>query len=233
MAIEIFWGSGSGPAWRVLLALAVKGVPYTSHLLSFSTGEHKTPDMLAQNPRGKVPVLRDGDFVVYESLAIMTYIDRLHPTPPLFGTSPKQAARIMRIIMEHECYGNEAMTAFVRPVFRGTFVEKRQEIVDALPKLREELKGLEGELASSDWLGGDAISAADIFVLPALKALERAWSKPEVDVLDHTVWPLPIPFPRLAAWVKRMESLPGYDAAFPPHWRPQTEAPAGETRASE
>jgi glutathione S-transferase len=219
MGIEIFWGSGSGPAWRVLLTLAVKGVPYESHLLSFSTGEHNTPEMLALNRRGKVPVLRDGQLIVYESLAIMTYLDRLHAAPPLFGTSPRQAATIMRIIMEHECYGNEAILAFARPVFRGQFVDKRQEIVEALPKLREELRGLEGELASDDWLGGDAISAADIFVLPAIKALERAWSKPDVDLLDHNVWPLALPFPKLAAWVKRMESIPGYDAAFPPHWR--------------
>ena len=40
MALEVFWGSGSGPAWRVLLALAVKGVPYESRLLSFAKGEH-------------------------------------------------------------------------------------------------------------------------------------------------------------------------------------------------
>ena len=51
MALEIYWGSGSGPSWRVLLALAIKNLPYESHLLSFSKGEHKTPEMLAWNAR--------------------------------------------------------------------------------------------------------------------------------------------------------------------------------------
>jgi glutathione S-transferase len=221
MSIEIFWGSGSGPAWRVLLTLGVKGLPFESHLLTFSTGEHRTPEMLAMNRRGKVPVLRNGDFVIYESLAVMTYLDRLHPSPPLFGRSSESAANIMRVIMEHECYGNDAMLAIARPIFRGEFVEKRQEIVDALPRLREELGWLEAELASHEWLGGTELSAADIFVLPALKSLERAWAKPGVDMLDHAVWPLALPFPKLGAWVKRMEGLPSYEAAVPPHWRTQ------------
>src|SRR3954449_5755277 len=56
MALEVFWGSGSGPAWRVLLALAIKGVPYESKLLSFAKREHKSEEILALTARGKVPV---------------------------------------------------------------------------------------------------------------------------------------------------------------------------------
>src|SRR5256885_521527 len=54
MAIEVFWGSGSPVAWRVLLALEYKRLPYVSHLLQFSKQEHKSPQMLALNPRGRV-----------------------------------------------------------------------------------------------------------------------------------------------------------------------------------
>ncbi len=54
MAIELFWGSGSPVAWRVLLALEYKRLPYVSHLLQFSKQEHKSPQMLALNPRGRV-----------------------------------------------------------------------------------------------------------------------------------------------------------------------------------
>ena len=46
MAIDIYWGSGSPYAWRVLLALEYKRLPYTSHLLQFSKQEHKSPQML-------------------------------------------------------------------------------------------------------------------------------------------------------------------------------------------
>jgi len=47
-------------------------VPYESHLLSFSKGEHKAPELVGLNPRGKVPILRDGAYGLYESLAILT-----------------------------------------------------------------------------------------------------------------------------------------------------------------
>jgi len=71
MAIDLYWGSGSPYSWRVLLALEYKRLTYTSHLLQFSKQEHKSPQMLAMNPRGRLPVLRDGDYVCFESLAIL------------------------------------------------------------------------------------------------------------------------------------------------------------------
>ncbi len=219
MALEIFWGSGSGPAWRVLLALAVKGIPYESRLLSFSNREHKTPEMLAMNPRGKVPVLRDGDFVLYESLAILTYLDRKHPNPPLFGTTPEQAGHVMRVIMESECYGGPAIAEVTRPLLFNDLAQKRDAVIAGLPKLHEELGRLEESLAAHAFLAGDAISAADVFVLPGIKTMQRAFAKPAAAELDHGLEPLAKACPRLAAWVERMEKLPGYDATFPPHWR--------------
>ena len=53
MAIELYWGSGSPFAWRVMLTLEVKGLKYESKLLEFSKGEHKTPAYLQLNPAGQ------------------------------------------------------------------------------------------------------------------------------------------------------------------------------------
>src|SRR5688500_12238751 len=66
MAIEIFWGSGSPYAWRVLLMLAVKGASYESRLLSFMENENHTPEYLKLSPRGRVPAMRDGDVSLSE-----------------------------------------------------------------------------------------------------------------------------------------------------------------------
>ncbi len=98
MAIDVYWGSGSPYAWRVLLALEYKRLPYLSHLLQFSKQEHKSPQMLALNPRGRVPVLKDGDYVCFESLAILYYLDLKYPQPPIFGRTPEEAGTIMRVI---------------------------------------------------------------------------------------------------------------------------------------
>src|SRR5262245_37266691 len=100
MTLEFFWGSGSCNSWRVHLALVIKKVPYESRLLQLSKGEHKTPDYLAINPRGKVPAIRDGAFTLYESMAILQYLERKHPEPPLLGRTPEEAGLVTRQMLE-------------------------------------------------------------------------------------------------------------------------------------
>lgn len=219
MALEVFWGSGSGPSWRVLLALAIKSVPYESHLLSFSKGEHKSPEVLAMSPRGKVPVIRDGAFHLSESLAILAYLERKHPSPPLFGETPEEAGNVHRVIMEHECYGLAAISAFARPLLFGKLDSQRDQVILAIDGARAELASLESELATRPFLATSKISAADVFVYPQIKTLERAFGKPGADELEHGLGPLRETFPKLAAWCGRVEALPGYDATYPPHWR--------------
>src|SRR5947208_14761570 len=104
MAIELYWGSGSPFAWRVMLTLEVKGLAYESKLLEFYKGENKAPAYLLLNPRGKVPTLKDGDFVLYEPLAIISYLDRKDPDPPLFGKTLEEKGAIWRGLAECDSY---------------------------------------------------------------------------------------------------------------------------------
>ena len=69
--LELFWISGSPFAWRVQLTLAIHKIDYVSHLLDASQGELKKTEYLALNPRGKVPVLKHGELLVRESVAIL------------------------------------------------------------------------------------------------------------------------------------------------------------------
>ena len=94
MTIEVYWGSGSGPAWRVLLMLELKNLDYQSHLLELTKNQQNNQEILNLNPRGHIPILKDDEVVVSESLAIMQYLERRHPKPPLFGESPQQLGRI-------------------------------------------------------------------------------------------------------------------------------------------
>ena len=114
MAIDVYWGSGSPYSWRVLLALEHKGLPYRSHLLQLAMQEHKSPHMLAMNPRGRVPVLKDGDYVVFESLAVLYYLDRKYPATPLFGDSPEEGGVIMRVFCEYQAYIEPYLMRIVR-----------------------------------------------------------------------------------------------------------------------
>src|SRR6187200_2928173 len=104
MALDLYWGSGSPYSWRVQLALEYKRVEYVSHELQFSKQEHKSLQMLRMNPRGRVPVLKDGDFIVFESLACLCYLERKHSEPPIFGRTAEEAATVMRVICEYQAY---------------------------------------------------------------------------------------------------------------------------------
>src|SRR5581483_5116136 len=120
MAIEFYWGSGSPYAWRVLLALEYKRLSYTSHLLQSSKQEHKSPQMLHMNPRGRVPVLKDGEYVCFESLAILYYLDLEYPDPPIFGRSPEEAGVIMRVICEYQSYTEPFLEKIVEAFFTSS-----------------------------------------------------------------------------------------------------------------
>ena len=222
MAIEIFWGSGSPYSWRVLLALEVKGLPYQSHLLEMSKRQHKTPEFLAMNPRGEVPVLRDGPVVVHESIAILAYLERQYPEVPLFGRTPAEAAAIWQEVMQAALHVDR-FDDFVLPMYYGEGVAKEAQVRAALPNIQAELDRLESALlrqaTAGGWLATAALSAADITVYPMVRSLMRAAEKPDAARFDHGLVPMSQRRPAVAAWMARVESLPGYDRTFPPHWR--------------
>lgn len=219
MAVDVYWGSGSPFAWRVLLTLELKQVPYKSHLLEFSKREHKSREMLAMNPRGKVPVLRDADVVLYESLGIMTYLDRKHPAPPIFGRTPEEAGRIMQRVSELTSYLIEPSRDVPRAVQRGKVEEDLDALQFAVDAFQAELLIIEQRLATDQWLAGNAVSAADIVLVPALQSVLRAAPKETAAALRFELLPFAERFPGLARWCGQMEALPGYDRAYPPHWR--------------
>ena len=219
MALELYWGSGSPFAWRVMLTLEVKGLDYRSKLLEFSKGENKSPEYLKLNPRGKVPTLKDGDFVLYESLAIMTYLDRRYPAPQLFGISPQETGLIWRFLSECDSYLVSAGDKVVRPIFFSKGLDKVDEIQQAAQTIRQELRTVDERLAHSNWLVGAGISAADIGVFPLVQLLLRAASKEAAQPLNFGLLPLAQTFPNVARWVERIEALPNYQRTYPPHWR--------------
>ena len=219
MTIDVYWGSASPYSWRVLLALELKGVPYESNVLQFSKQEHKSPQMLRMNPRGRVPVLKEGEFVVFESLACLLYLDRRFPEPPLFGSTPEEAGTIMRVICEYQAYAENHVTQIVSAVFLDTLDENMEEVTRAMHLVGGEARTIEGRLSTSDWLVGEQASAADVVVFPSIMLLLRAMEKREAGELRSRFLPMDVTYPAIARWIKRVEGLPGYDRTYPPHWR--------------
>lgn len=219
--LTFYWGSGSPWAWRAMLGLELKGLAYESKLLQFSKGEHRRPEMLALNPRGKVPVLVHGDTVVYESLAILAYLDRAFPEPPLFGATAQEAALVWRLVAEHDAYVAPLGMRAVRPFFIGDpagVTEKADDIRAAARDLHGELASLEARLGDGPWLVGATPSAADAVYFVSLQQVLRAAGKPEAKALELGFAPIGDRYPRIAAWAERLAAHPGVDRTWPPHW---------------
>ncbi len=219
MALELWWGSGSPYSWRALLALEYKGLPYVSHLVHFAKQEHKSPQLLAMNPRGRVPVLKDGDYVVFESLAIVHYLDRKYPQRPLFGTTPEEAGTIARVIAEFEFYAEDHIMKIVYAILFQGLEERTDEVTRAMHIIAGEARTIDKRLSESDWLVGESFSAADLVVFPGIQLLLRALDRREAQELRARLLPLDTNFPAIAAWMKRIEALPGYERTIPPHWK--------------
>jgi len=217
--LELYWGSGSPFAWRVMLALEIKKIPYESHLLEFSKKQHKAPEFLALNPRGKVPLLKDGAFTLSESLAILAYLDRKTPEPPLFGRTAAETGQVWRSISETISYLEPLAIRIVGPLFFNKAAEKADDINAALPALHDELRQMEEQLSRSRWLAGDAISAADLVAYPVIENLLRAADKEAAKDFDVGLLPLERHYPAIGDWRARIRALPGYERTYPPHWR--------------
>jgi glutathione S-transferase len=202
-----------------LLALEHKRLAYGSHPLQFSKQEHKSPQMLRMNPRGRVPVLKDGDYVVFESLACLLYLDRKYPEYPLFGTSAEEAGTIMRVICEYQAYAEQQVTQIVAAVFLDQLDQQAEAVTRAMHIVGGEARTIEGRLGNSDWLVGEQPSAADLTVFPGIMLLRRAMEKREAGDLRSRFLPMESTYPAIARWIQRVEQLPGYERTYPPHWR--------------
>jgi len=219
MALELWWGSGSPYSWRALLALEYKQLDYVSHQVQFSKQEHRSPQLLAMNPRGRVPVLKDGDYVCFESLAILHYLDRKQPDPPLFGRSAQEAGTITRAICEYQAYAEEHIQKIIYLILFQGVDGRMEEVERALGNVISEARTIEARLSASPWLIGDSLSAADIVVFPGIQVLLRALERREAQDLRARLVPVDANFPAIAAWLRRIEALPGYERTYPPHWR--------------
>jgi maleylacetoacetate isomerase len=93
----------SSAAFRVRIALNLKGLAYEQASIHLRKGEQRQPDYLALQPQGLVPVLEDDDEALVQSLAIIEYLDETHPEPPLLPGHPGDRARVRALAQAVAC----------------------------------------------------------------------------------------------------------------------------------
>ncbi len=151
---------------RVRIFLAEKGVDVPFVEVDMTKHENATPEYLAKNPMGKMPVLEldDGTYIS-ESTAICRYIEALHPEPNLFGNDPLEAAQIEMWDRRMELdMAVPVMHAFQHgsPFWEGrlTQVKDYSEVVSET--IRKNMAWLDEELGGRDYVAGDRYTIADI-----------------------------------------------------------------------
>ena len=139
------YGGARSRAWLVRWYLEELAIPYEFILLDMSAGAHQQPEFLNLNPFGKVPVIVDGDLALFESGAILLYLERKYGREPL---SVEQQA----ILTQWTLFANATLGP-------GIFVEANRE--REMPKLMVPLNEI---LSKHPYILGDEFSVADVAV---------------------------------------------------------------------
>lgn len=185
----------SGNAYKVRLLLAFLNLPYEAINVDLMAGDTLTAEFKQLNPRGQVPVLCDGDVVIWDSMAILVYLARRYGNGEWLPNDAVQEAQVMQWLAVSE---NELLYGLARA--RSTLLLKRPFNLEQCQ--REGKAGLdvmEQHLATNAWLVAGQPTIADIACYPY--------------VLLAPVGEVSLePYPNVRQWLARMAALPNWVA---------------------
>ena len=195
---------GSPYLRSALLGLHEKGAAYRLAVMGIAAA--RSDAHLERHPFGRIPVLEHGDFRLYETQAILRYLDAVLPGPALQPTQPRAAARMNQIagIVDWYVFPCISVGITAERLMSQVFWKRptdEQNIAQALPRARICLRELERLLGSSEFLTGDTLSIADLMVAPHLQFFRAT---PEAEQLMRGT--------ALDAWLKRMQARPSMQA---------------------
>jgi glutathione S-transferase len=198
--ITLFGFPASSFVHIVRLVLTHKEVPYTFDDLEPDMG---SPKHLALHPFDRVPILQHGEFVLYETSAIVAYLEELFPRPALQPAQPRDRALMNQWISSVNSYYYPYMIYHVgheRNVFPRLGIPSDEKVVaHALPKIEVGLQVVESQLSHGQgFLLGGEVTLADYYLLPSTFSFSRS---DEGKAMYRN-------YPVFSAWRERMETLP-------------------------
>ena len=191
--LQLYRNAVSGHCHRVELFLSLLGLPFESIDVDLAQKQHKSPEFLAMNPLGQIPVLRDGELTLADSNAILVYLEARHAPGEWLPRDPVGAARVQRwlsLAAGPLAFGPAA--ARVVQLFKLPTDPK-----DAIARAEALFGLMESELGRTPFLVGDRATLADVahyaYVARAPEGLVSLQ-----------------PWPAIRAWLARIEALPGF-----------------------
>jgi glutathione S-transferase len=190
---------------KVQWALEEMAAQYDYQLVDLMSGAHKAPQFTALNPHGRVPVLDDDGFVLYESNAILVHVADRHGKGALLGQSEQERALV------HQWLFVQAFD--LQPHMQKAFVSKLyasfgqpfdvEGHASALRELPAGLSVLDAHLAGRAYVVGDALTIADIAIAENIGVAEFAGC----DLA---------PYASVRAWFARVSERPAFKKTRPP-----------------
>jgi glutathione S-transferase len=197
--IKLYDFPSSPNCQRVKIVLAEKKLAYETVPIDLRKGEQKKAEYLKLNPYGKVPVIIDGNTVLYESCVINEYLEEKYPEPPLMPKEPAGKAKV-RILIDYGLAHFDAPYQKLRQEIMKEEKERNQEVIEGAKKdLKNLLQRFEREIGDQPYLAGD-FSLVDAALAPRFLRMEGFGILPDPSL------------PRLGQWLKRMKDRPSVRA---------------------
>jgi glutathione S-transferase len=186
---------------RVRMALLEKHIDADLHTVDMPSREHRGPAYLALNPYGRVPTLDHDGFILYESTAILTYLEDLYPDPPLL---PADARGRALVSMHMKLCDLQMARPTGTIIFPKRFLPRERWDETAMAQAKREIEKhlgiVEMQLQNADYLVAGRFTLADICYVPFVEFL------PLMEI--H-------PPPAVGAWVKRLLERPSSQQTRP------------------
>lgn len=166
----------SSAAYRVRIALNMKGIDYDQRPVNLLESDQKSEDYRALNPQGLVPMLEIDGHRLTQSLAILNYLDIRFPVPPLIPASAAERAHVVALAMIVACDIHPLNNLRVLKFLKGELGHSQEDVDEWYAHwITEGLRPLEAMAApkAGEFLYGDAPTAADVCLIPQLYNARR------------------------------------------------------------
>jgi glutathione S-transferase len=209
MARPIVYGAAGSPyVWSARLALAEKGVAH--ELVEVGFGPHREEPHLSRHPFAKIPAFEHDGFMLYETQAILRYIDEGFPVSPLQPTDLHQFARMNQVmgIVDAYAYPSIGLGILFNRLLAPRLGMPADEaaVAAAVPRARLCVAEFARLMGGHPFLAGDAISLADLMAIPLLYYF-RKLPEGEVPIAEQ---------PSLKSWMRRIEERQSFQVTKPP-----------------
>lgn len=186
----------SGHCHRAELFASLLKLPCELIEVDFAGGQHKSPEFLAMNPFGQIPVLQDGDTVIADSNAILVYLATKYGQTQGNEWLPRDPINLAKVQRWLSVAAGQIASGPARARLKTVF-NAPVNAEEAIQTANALLAIMDSELAHSPFLAGQAPTIADI------SAYSYIAHAPEGNVSLK-------PYPNVLAWLRRIESLPGF-----------------------